>query len=266
MRYLRSAFPLWLVVAGLHCFGETNPQGQPFTCVANTGTPVIVRVEGITELVGDLLLQCTGGTPTPAGKPIPLTNLRLTLNTNVTSTLLPGGSVDALLLIDNPYPPATVQVPSFVTPPQNTPPQIFCPSVYGCPGLGAPQGQSPYVARSASTVYVARSGAANAVEWDGVPIDAPGTVGVRIVRITNVRANATQLGLSSTLIPIQIVGFIENTGGQFFAINNPQQTLATISQGLPPSAISAPTLVSLPHCQTHDDPSHRIQRRISRLT
>jgi len=36
-----------------------------FTCIANAGTPVIVRVEGITELVGDLLLQCYGGNPTP---------------------------------------------------------------------------------------------------------------------------------------------------------------------------------------------------------
>jgi hypothetical protein len=72
----------------------------------------------------------------------------------------------------------------------------------------------------------------NQVTWLGVPIDAPGTVGVRVVRLTNVRANACQLGLSSTLIPTQIVGFVSITGAQFVTINNPQQTLAYIQQGL----------------------------------
>ncbi len=68
-----------------------NAQVQPvapFTCVANAGTPAIVRAEGITELVGDLLIQCTGGTPTTAGTQIPVSNISLTLNTNVTSKLL----------------------------------------------------------------------------------------------------------------------------------------------------------------------------------
>jgi hypothetical protein len=38
--------------------------------------------------------------------------------------------------------------------------------------------------------------------------------------------------LSSTLIPTQIVGFVSITGSQFVTINNPQQTLAYIQQGL----------------------------------
>src|SRR5437588_7179323 len=86
-----------------------QPGGNPpaFSCTANAGTPVIVRVEGITELVGDLLLQCTGGNPTPIGQPIPTSNLRLTLNTNLTSRLLnpAGGAVEAMLLLDEPGAP-----------------------------------------------------------------------------------------------------------------------------------------------------------------
>ncbi len=39
-----------------------------FACTANAGVPPIVRAEGITELVGDLILNCTGGTFTPAGQ------------------------------------------------------------------------------------------------------------------------------------------------------------------------------------------------------
>ncbi len=52
------------------------------------------------------------------------------------------------------------------------------------------------------------------------------------IAFTNVSSNPCQLGLSSTLIPTQIVGFVGVTGGQFFTINNPQQTVAFIQPGL----------------------------------
>ena len=41
-------------------------QTPAFNCVANAANPVIVRAEGLTELVGDLTLNCNGGTPTLA--------------------------------------------------------------------------------------------------------------------------------------------------------------------------------------------------------
>src|SRR5437588_422342 len=62
-----------------------------FTCIANAGTPPIVRAEGITELVGDVVLQCSGGAPTPVGAAVPLQNVTVFLNTNITSRLV-GGS------------------------------------------------------------------------------------------------------------------------------------------------------------------------------
>lgn len=45
--------------AGVASSAQAFPT-QGFTCTANAGTPVITRVEGITELVGDLLLQAMG--------------------------------------------------------------------------------------------------------------------------------------------------------------------------------------------------------------
>src|SRR5450759_839630 len=109
MADFRKWFLAFALVALLLGAGTANAQQQPviqqaFSCTANAGTPVIVRVEGITELVGDLLLQCTGGNPTLYGNPVATTNLRLTLNTNITSRLLGSGFIDALLLIDDPYP------------------------------------------------------------------------------------------------------------------------------------------------------------------
>jgi len=270
-------FRKWLfafaVVALLLGAGTANAQPgfnpAAFTCTANAGTPVIVRVEGITELVGDLLLQCVGGNPTPKGQPVPVTNVRLTLNTNITSRLLGGGFSDSLLLTDEPYPndsaapqnthpgpgDANTGIVGVPTVPANSPYQTLCaPSTSPSPGscnyllgnyTGAAstaygQPSDPYIQANqiaqgntaSSTIYEAHQVAANAVEWDGIPIDAPGTTGNRVIRLTNVRANACQLGLSSTLIPTQIVGFISITGAPFFTINNPQQTLAYIQQGL----------------------------------
>jgi len=252
-------FRKWLIalaaVALLFALGTpANAQqgfGAPFVCVANAGDPHIVRVEGITELVGDIVLQCSGGIPTPLGKPIPQTNVTLTLNTNITSRLLGGGFIDALLAIDEPVTtPSTAQNPptSQVPQPVTAPPQNVCSTntAGGCnaetgtnngiaPGLPGAN-PSPYQTAGGFTgqpdIFVAIATAANQVVWLGVPIDAPGTVIGRTIRITNVRANACQLGLSSTLIPTQIVAFISVNGSANLQVNNPQQTVAFIQQGL----------------------------------
>ena len=106
-----------------------NAQTIPptMTCQATTGVPNIVRAEGITELLGDLVLNCTGGTPTLNGQAIPLTNVQISINTNITSRLVAAGNVsEALLLIDEPFPSAT-PVPSTATPtPGGTVGQLGC--------------------------------------------------------------------------------------------------------------------------------------------
>jgi hypothetical protein len=253
------AFALVALLLGAGTANAQNPT-QAFTCVANAGNPVIVRSEGIAELVGDLLLQCTGGVPTSAGTQIPVSNVTLTLNTNITSRLLGSGFIDALLLIDEPWPASgvgnelvsggTVAAPALSpvqkvcfsngTPTSTTVCNYLPGTGISANGNGAGQANSPYLPGNVAadnggpyTVYVAHTGQGlNQVTWLGVPIDAPGSTGNRIIRITNVRGNACQLGLSSTLIPTQIVAFIAINGSQFITISNPQQTLAYIQQGL----------------------------------
>ena len=80
---------------------------QPFSCSINQAVPNLVRAEGFAELVGDVVIQCSGGTVTPAGTAVPLVNIQVFLNTNVTSKILVSGSTtfsEALLLIDEPTP------------------------------------------------------------------------------------------------------------------------------------------------------------------
>jgi len=95
------------LLAGLTIPASAQTQSPPFQCQTNTGTPPIIRAEGYTELVGDLILTCTGGIPTTAGNPVPQVNFQIFVNTNVTSRLLTNNSSgpnfnEALLIIDEP--------------------------------------------------------------------------------------------------------------------------------------------------------------------
>ena len=90
------------------------------------------------------------------------------------------------------------------------------------PGLG---GATPAVYRGQ------RAAGENAIVWPGVTVIAPGA-GQRILRITNVRANASVIGAATTLIPNQITAFISASASQSLAINNPQQTVAYVQRGL----------------------------------
>jgi hypothetical protein len=203
-------------------------QVAAFSCVGNAGVPPIVRAEGLTELVGDLVLNCTGGTPTAAGSPVPQANVQIFLNTNVTSRLVADPWSEALLMIDEPTAAA----------------QRYCSVNGGCAitGVGAAAGSDGFadgvdydetsVTGSVPNVFQGRNAGANSIVWLGVPIDPPGTNATRVIRITNIRANANQLGVSSTLIPTQIVMFISVTGTTSVPINNPQQTVAFIQPGL----------------------------------
>src|SRR5580658_1733944 len=69
--------------------GLSTPAGaQPLTCNSSVTTTPIVRAEGLSELVGDLLVNCTGGTPTAPGQPVPQYTITVFLNTNITSKVL----------------------------------------------------------------------------------------------------------------------------------------------------------------------------------
>jgi hypothetical protein len=247
-----------LLVAGAPANAQViNPTA--FTCGIAATVPPTVRAEGIAELVGDVVLQCSGGTPTNPGSPIPLANITIFLNTNVTSRLVGGqftNASEAMLLIDEPYPTAGINPTTQARPPSSAP-QGYCQvSATGnlnpnCPLTGTvaanvpgtPPGgvgvNGPY---AVINVFQGQQAGANAVAWNGVPVDAPGTTGVRVLRFTNIRANACQLGISSTLVPTQLFAFISSTGSQQISIaGTNQSTVAFAQAGLISSVSTAAT-------------------------
>ena len=72
-------------------------------CVANVGIPPSVRSDGLSELMGDIVLDCTGGTPTASGSPLAKLTFTLDFNTAVTSRITADGYTEALLIIDEPH-------------------------------------------------------------------------------------------------------------------------------------------------------------------
>ncbi len=197
-----------------------------FQCQTNAATPEQARQQGITELMGDLVLNCTGGTATALGVQVDSVNITVTLNTEVTSRLLDtdNNGDEALLLVDDPAPGS----------------QSVCfTSAAPCPmlGQGATGGTSSYLVAPTKNVYQGQwnSNQPGSVVFRGVPIDPPGTVRTQLVlRVTNVRGNATRFAVSTGVgiggIPIYMTIAVSNPSA--VPINNPQQIVAFVFNGL----------------------------------
>jgi uncharacterized protein (TIGR03437 family) len=164
------------LLGSLAAFGQV-------TCTATSPGSLNARFEGVTEMTGDLVVKCTGGTPTAAGTQVPTTNITVTLNTAITSRELSDGTSEALLLIDEPGPNV---------------PQLACvPSLVGQCNvlLGTGNGVGTYNGTAGrANVYQGTQNGPDSVVFYGVAFDPPGTDSFRILRATNIRGNASQLG------------------------------------------------------------------------
>jgi hypothetical protein len=240
-RKLIYALALVAMLAGLTI--PASAQANPFVCLTNGGVPPIIRAEGYTELVGDLTLNCTGGVPTPAGQVVPQVNFQIFMNTGVTSKLLTltGGWTEALLIVDEPHSAVNPSRPILncgaTGAPDNGPSGagvcsitsdgIALDSYNGTPGTGTYGTGHP-------NVFQARWSASqsNALFWNGVPLDPPGTTTTRTVRFTNIRVDAEQFGLSTGFATISVIAQVSVTGTTSLLINNPSQVVAYVQQGL----------------------------------
>ena len=215
------------------------------TCTATSGPPNIVSSEGIAEQTGDVVLSCTGGTPTPPGEPVPEYWITYTLNTDVTSRLLSGttGLSEALLFIDDPFP--ANPVPSDLLPAPSQPPQILCtPLGADCTATGTGGAPSPY--QTQPNAFAGKQDGAATLYWK-VPIDPPGPNFTRIIRITNVRANASLLGVPSGANLVQATVGIQ--GYNPLPLAGPQQVVAV---AVPPLLTSVASSAPISQCDPHN--------------
>jgi hypothetical protein len=223
--------------------------GTAPTCTTTNGavTPT-VRADGYTELAGDIVIVCSGGTPLALGSPVPTANITIFMNTAVTSRLLTGsgGASEALLLIDEPGSGLMGVGPSL--------PQLPCPLASAAFGAG-PGGCTMMVGTSTAgggtagvavstgcasattpcaTTYNMFSGtvSGNSVTFFGVPVLAPATSGLtRVLRITNIRTNANQITAGGPT-PGSLVASISTNSASSLPIASATLTVGFVVQGL----------------------------------
>ena len=149
------------------------PASPEFSCSAISGVPNLVRAEGIAEQVGDVVLNCTGGVPTPSGQPIPQYTLTTTLNTNITSRPVSGNLSEALAIIDDAFPATPSPPPPYTGPAApGQPSEILCtPLGSTCSETGTGGAPNPYLTQP--NVFVGQQTGAATLQWQ-IPIDPPG--------------------------------------------------------------------------------------------
>lgn len=212
-----------------------------------------MRAEGKNELIGDLVLSCTGGNPLTNGTAAPRVDFTMTLPQAITSRQVTTGTApfasDALLLIDDPNPAApaiagapagfgnnavpvactdntsavATSCPAFVETTAGF--TVMSDTAVNPPTIGAPNEYQGYVN-------------GNTVKFTGVPVVVPGsTSGVaRTFRITNVRMNATAATAGPQTVSVTITSTSGQTGnpaGLFgSAASISGLTLGTVATGL----------------------------------
>jgi hypothetical protein len=257
-RHFVSVRALFLILG----FSNVAIAETPFQCFANGGVSTPLRVEGITESVGDLVLVCIGGVPTAPGVAIPPVDVQISLNTALTSRLLTSTSSgqqysEALVILDEPAPGfqyACVGAGGSTVCPgygnglgSANPPSLLGYYGSGVPGssvAGCTQGVTfANCPGNNKNVFQAVQTSTNSVTFLGVPIDPPGISGSRVVRITNIRANANALGVAgSNAPPTPIVETIAPTPAALLPVSNPSQTVAFTQRGLTFGVFSTNTI------------------------
>jgi hypothetical protein len=227
-----------------------SPLGTSLACSATVTVPPQLRAEGVTELIGDIVLTCTGGFAPVAGSLIPTANITVSLPVSVTSRLLGtagvGNASEALLLVDEPGSSLPGAGPALG--------QNICASPSAGAGFsGCTGGNAGLYFNSATgmaSVCTTFTGAvctgfgvtpnvyqglvsSNQVTFNGIPVLAPVTSGIsRVFRITNVRANAAGIGSLGPAGTTPLNASISISGSTSLPINNPVQIAGFIQTGL----------------------------------
>lgn len=232
--------------------------GQTVQCTASAGVPPILRSEGLTEQVGDYVIDCVDGIPTAAGFQVPMVTFTFALNAIVTSNLTNGSFNEALLIVDEPTSTMNPTRPMLNCGASGAPDNGSGPGTcaiistgdpntthdgtangYGagavCDGVGHPAANTYACGRP--NVFQAQTvvGRPNVLQFS-VPFNAPGPDGHRIFRLTNVRVNAAAVAPpTNSLVLSTITSSLTITGvpqGMSIAVANREIQVATLLPGM----------------------------------
>jgi uncharacterized protein (TIGR03437 family) len=210
---------------------QTSPTGLS-TCSLSVPSAPLLRSEGLNELIGDIDLNCTGGTPTLPGKPVPTVNIYFSLNTGIANPIVAGNVSNFLAIADDPVPANQVLAPYDAS--------------AGLSFSGALTGTGTGVNFSSGAVpnvYQGLIGNANQGAILGMPFDPLPGGGVRTIRLTNIRVNANGFASSSPGSPLSAqVSIASNSPALVFnsqPLLFPFVTVANVQSGVTTSVVPA---------------------------
>jgi hypothetical protein len=262
-------------------FAQSQPSVPQATSCSIQGVPTLMRYQGLTEYIGDIVVTCVGGTPTLNGVKVPIVNFQVDLlnQTNFTSRLL-GQNIPAnnggfplnesILAINEPVPVAGNQNPSNAgqSSPYGVIHQSICPDSNttgacvntgnGLGGWGNGSAGSSYAAAGNFNVYQGylhtggSSPSSNKeIRFDGIPFDPPGSTGTIEFRITNLRIDATYFSAAGPGIQVPVYATVTITGTQPPAVNGSNSPLVGYAtNGI---VAPAPTQDASPICGVAQD-------------
>jgi hypothetical protein len=212
--------------------------GPQISCNVNSAVQPTLRHEGLTELVGDILLVCVNGTnstgPTPPGSVIPQANLSVSLGATLGTPTI-GLGLDSLLLVDD---PSMVNQTVCTTPTDGA----LCP----VEGDGGQTFNQP----GRYNVFQGISGGpgTNSITFLGIPVDPPAS-GTRTYRITNVRIQGPSVPASAFgLTPVY--AFVSSSSSTSITITQTTQPIVGfVSNGL--NVTTTPSPSPFLQCQTY---------------
>lgn len=211
--------------------------------------------------MGDLVLDCTGGIPTPPNQTVPSVNIAVNLDTYVSSqttqVINQVEFLESLLIIDEPNSASNPTRPLLncgrTLAPDNTSAGAGVCSILGGGSAGS---ENTYDGTQGHpNVFQGRSfrlitGQTNQVVFSGVPIDPPGTICTnpvngqchRIIRITNIRGDASTKGVATGNQTSTITSDLIVNPSSGLPVDNPTHVVARVQIGLVPVGLNAPKL------------------------
>lgn len=200
-------------MASLPAWGQT----ANFMSCAASSSAAPIRAGGGAERVSDVLVTCTGGTPTAANGLVQPVTFTLTLNATVTSRVLAQGWSEALLVVDEPGPSS----------------QLACSTADGnCTITGTGTGKGTYSGVGGRpNVFQGAISGGNAITWR-IPLDPPGSGNTRVLRFTNLRTVAD-------VVPGAAISANVSASGQLpFTLTNPTVAVGSVQAGFTSSVSS----------------------------
>lgn len=216
----------WFLRAAFAAIAFSPAAVAQMTCAASAPSPTFLRSNGLSELAGDVIITCRGGTPITNG-PLPTVTVNMFFNTSVTSRILVPASgsnqalTEALVFVDAPVPAD----------------QRPCATL---------------TCGSNDNIFQGRVDSFNSLSWANIPVNPPGPNADRILRFRNIRLNANTLPQNG-----QALVFVSISGTQVTGLQNPQVAVGNVRAGISfeargPNDAALPGPISLTACTANN--------------